>query len=517
MSIAPSRDGTAARVETSRVALAMLGFAAVALFGVLSRPPLPVDETRYLAVAWEMHVTGDWLVPHLNGAVYAHKPPLLFWLINLVWAVFGVSETGARLVGPAFGTAAIGLAGLLARRLWPARPGVAGRAALVLAGFATYAIYAGLVMFDAILTVAVLLGALALTRAGRTPRWWLGLGAALGLGALAKGPVILAHLAPLALTAPLWSALGWRRTLGGALAALGVGLGIVGLWLVPAILAGGPAYRDAVLWTQSAARVGGSLGHGRPWWFFLALLPLIGWPWLWSREVLASLLATGRSDPGARFCRIWLGASLLLFSLIGGKQVHYLLPTLPAIALLVARFAAVERIDLAAAGLLQLALGFAALALAFGLIPGEAAAALARPAWASALVGVMLLVLAFATPLLRGTAMVLPGLALAGLASLAFLIGAPGTICAARPMVEILAAAGASPVGFLGDYRGEFTFAARLTRPLVPFATEKAAMAWLETTPGALLVARPGDITVPPAREVACAGRRYGVWRGGAR
>ena len=107
---------------------AMLGFALVALLGVLTRPPLPIDETRYLAVAWEMHLSGNWIVPHLNGEIYAHKPPLLFWLINLVWAVTGVSETAARLVGPAFGVATIGATALLARRLArPIRPRAVGR------------------------------------------------------------------------------------------------------------------------------------------------------------------------------------------------------------------------------------------------------------------------------------------------------------------------------------------------------------------------------------------------------
>ena len=37
------------------------------------RPPLPVDETRYLAVAWDMWLKGNYLVPHLNGAPYSHK------------------------------------------------------------------------------------------------------------------------------------------------------------------------------------------------------------------------------------------------------------------------------------------------------------------------------------------------------------------------------------------------------------------------------------------------------------
>ena len=36
------------------------------------RPLLPVDETRYLSVAWEMWSRGDFLVPYLNGEPYSH-------------------------------------------------------------------------------------------------------------------------------------------------------------------------------------------------------------------------------------------------------------------------------------------------------------------------------------------------------------------------------------------------------------------------------------------------------------
>ena len=78
-------------VERHGTAVAVAVFLVVALAGILARPLLPVDETRYLAVAWEMRVGGHWLVPRLNGEIYSHKPPLLFWLVNLVWTITGVS------------------------------------------------------------------------------------------------------------------------------------------------------------------------------------------------------------------------------------------------------------------------------------------------------------------------------------------------------------------------------------------------------------------------------------------
>src|SRR5262249_23321086 len=60
-------------------------------------PALPIDETRYLAVAWEMRSGGDWLLLHLNGAPYSDKGPLLFWLANAAWLVAGIHVWIVRL------------------------------------------------------------------------------------------------------------------------------------------------------------------------------------------------------------------------------------------------------------------------------------------------------------------------------------------------------------------------------------------------------------------------------------
>ena len=67
------------------VALAALAaFIVIAVAGVLLRPLIPIDETRYIDVAWEMRLEHSWLLPLKNYGLYTDKPPLLFWLINLV-------------------------------------------------------------------------------------------------------------------------------------------------------------------------------------------------------------------------------------------------------------------------------------------------------------------------------------------------------------------------------------------------------------------------------------------------
>ena len=91
------------------VAVAGALLAAVTITGLMTRPLLAIDETRYAAVALEMLQRDDWLVPHLKGATYSHKPPLLFWLVLAGWKLFGVSAAWARVVGPLAGVAALAL------------------------------------------------------------------------------------------------------------------------------------------------------------------------------------------------------------------------------------------------------------------------------------------------------------------------------------------------------------------------------------------------------------------------
>ncbi|MDO5370977.1 glycosyltransferase family 39 protein [Paracoccus sp. (in: a-proteobacteria)] len=500
-------------------ALALLGFAAVALAGVLLRPALPIDETRYLAVAWEMWARGDWLVPTKNFALYTHKPPLLFWTMNLVWSLTGVSEIAARLVGPGFAVLCLLLTGRLARRLWPDRAEVGASATLALAGMLAFALYGELTMFDAALAAATVGGMLALLRAvhaGRTRNWAL-LGLALALGGLAKGPVILIHLGPALALSPLWSGgrITWRAMARGAGIAIGTGLGLVALWVVPAAVTGGPDHREAILWTQSAGRVTDAFAHARPWWFLLALLPALLFPWIAVPALLRAGARADWRDPGLRLCLVWGGTGLLLFSLISGKQAHYLIPELPAAALVVARLSP-GRFPLRVPALVVAAGALAGIAIAAGLVPLGRAEALLQPRAVPVAACLLALAACLASLRLRGLA---GGavLTLGTVLSLNLLVG----LTATRPLYDThrIAAAIApfQPAGiaFYGQsYHAEFNFAGRLTAPVATPATAADLAAWQAEHPAGVIVARldRDHPDWPPHETIPFRNAPYAVW-----
>lgn len=513
---------------TARSWFAMLLFALVALGGLWLRPLMPVDETRYVAVAWEMFQSGDFFVPTRNFELYTDKPPLLFWGINLLWAIFGVSEFAARIVGPAFALLAIGLTARLARRLWPEAPAMPGRAAWALAGTAVFVFFGGLTTFDAALTVAVLLGMLSLVGVARGGglRSWAGFGAALALGTLAKGPVIFLHLLPAALLLPLWgrdlapggTRIAARRIGAGLALAIGVGLAIVSLWLVPAILQGGEAYREAILWEQSAGRITESFAHSRPFYWFLVTLPLLLFPWAWMPPLWRQAARARWSEPGLRLCLVWSLSALLLFSLIDGKQLHYLVPELPAVALIVARLlpeSGGRGVWLAA---LPVALVGAAFALAgLGVIDTGSVTALLSPKVTLLTVGLGLVAvggMALGAPLLRGGAILSLGLMLC--LGLTMRFTDAYAAYDAREIGRILAGHAGEGVAFGGAarYHAEFNFAARMTEPVALLNDLDAVRAWQAEHPHGVFVSRLERFSLPekPAQVVNFRDRAYGIY-----
>jgi hypothetical protein len=484
------------------------------LAALATRPPIPVDETRYLSVAWEMWHSGQFLVPHLNGEPYSHKPPLLFWLMHLGWAAFGVSDWWARSVAPLFGLGALFLARGVAGRLWPERPAAAAAVPWLLLGSALWTVFSTATMFDLLMAFFTLLGLLGVVIAwqGRPARGFSLLAAAIGLGVLAKGPVILLYTLPAAVLAPWWGGQGpawWRwylavlgAVLGGALLALA--------WALPAAYVGGEAYRQAILWGQTAGRMVESFAHRRELWWYLPLLPVLLFPWLlWPRLWRAlGRLAEGPREMGVRFALAVALPAFLAFSLISGKQVHYLLPLFPAFAWLAARALDVPdlphgRLSNAAVALVPALLGVLLLALPW--LPWRVPWEEPVPGLVG-LAGLLLaaLVMLRVGPSVRRMALVSPAAVL--VLHLGVLpVAAPAYDT--RPLALRVAAwrqAGVE-VAYAGKYHGELSFVARLEAPLATIGTsERAIRAWLAEHPdGKVVTHQSGERPLPEGAEAS--------------
>ena len=58
------------------------------------------DETRYSEVAREMLASHNFIVPHIDGMIFFHKPPVVYWVTCIFMSIFGENTWGARLVNP---------------------------------------------------------------------------------------------------------------------------------------------------------------------------------------------------------------------------------------------------------------------------------------------------------------------------------------------------------------------------------------------------------------------------------
>ncbi len=477
----------------------------LALVALITRPVLPIDETRYLSVAWEMWHGGHFLVPHVNGLPYSHKPPLLFWLIHLGWVLWGVNAFSARMTAPVFGLLGLFLTVHLAGRLWPAQHSVARHAPFVLLGLPLWAVFGTLTMFDLPLAFFVLLGAVGFLMASgeSVVSGWALAGIAMGAGLLTKGPVILLHLLPLGLLAPWWMQSGCRglerwRWYAGLLIALLIALTVALAWALPAADSGGAAYAQAILWHQTAGRMVRSFAHSRPVWWYATLLPLVLFPWcfempLWRR------VRRMRLDPGSRFCLSWALPPLLLLSLVSGKQIHYLIPLLPPVALLFARGMAALPWPAAGRRLWPVAFLFMLAGIALLALPGLPIDAGSLPAMRKGMPIWGLLMLAGGIVLFLWKARTRTAAVAGSCAAVSVFIALIHVgplrrvekaydIAPMSAKISRLQTAGRQIAVWPAKYAGQFQFAGRLTQPLATPKDRTALRKWTKRHPGGYVV-----------------------------
>jgi 4-amino-4-deoxy-L-arabinose transferase-like glycosyltransferase len=347
-------------LERPRAAVALLlGGIAFTLFLQLgSRGLNEPDEGRYAEMGREMLVTGDWLVPRLNGVPHYAKPPWTYWCVAAGLRAAGIHEWGARLPSALAAAATVLVVFAMGRSMAGARAGLFSAAILstTFLFFTAGRLVTPDMMLTAFITLALFCfwrwwqvggGITAPPKVGRA--WLQGFYVALAFAFLDKGPVGLAVAGLTALG--FLAATRGLRDLGKM--CLGRGLATVALIALPWFLLMAwlnPDLFDFYLRGEIHDRLVSGRGRPKAWHYFFLILPVACWPWTFLavpalRRHWARFRAGGPDGCASAFLLAWLALPFALFTLSTSKLPTYVLPLMPPVSLLVGLWLSGERED----------------------------------------------------------------------------------------------------------------------------------------------------------------------------
>ncbi|MGA2274529.1 MAG: glycosyltransferase family 39 protein [Bryobacteraceae bacterium] len=329
------------------------------------------DEPRYASIGREMARSGDWLTPRLWGQPWFEKPPLLYWMTGAAFRLGLGPDLAPRAPVVLCSVAFLVFFWWLLRREFGGS--VAWLAGLIVATSTEWIGFSQVGVTDlpmvAAFTAALLL-ALPWVERGET-RGLTAAGAFLGVAVLAKG------LVPLALAAPLaWPAWKHRSGLARALPRLVLPLVAVCLpWYGLCYFRNGPAFLTEFFLKHHFGRFASDvLQHREPWWFYLPVLAGALLPW--TPVIFATIRRGFYRDPRRLFLLLVVLWGLLLFSASVNKLPGYVLPLVPACAILMAL--GVEETAWAPGLVALCALLLVSFPIAGSMLPGSLLAGLSR-------------------------------------------------------------------------------------------------------------------------------------------
>lgn len=324
-------------------------FAALMLFALIcflpgfnSIPPVDRDEARFAQASKQMIETGDYIDIRFQDGTRYKKPVGIYWMQSAsalatgegagapIWAYRVPSLVGALV--------AVGFTFLIGMRMASVRVGflaALGLSACILLGVEARLAKTDAMLLASILAVQWLLWELYDHQNGLSPKQAVLFWGALAIGVLVKGPIILmvAGLTIIALALQERS-LHWMKGayyLWGSLAFL--------ILVLPWFIAIGlhtdwAFYIDSVGKDMLAKVATGKESHGAPPGTYLGISVATFWPvsiffilslpWIWAE----------RKRKAVRFALSWILPTWIIFELVATKLPHYILPALPAMAVL---------------------------------------------------------------------------------------------------------------------------------------------------------------------------------------
>lgn len=332
-------------------------------YGLGHLPLVGPDEPRYTQVAREMFLRRDLITPTLGGRSWFEKPVLLYWMMMASFKVFGVSEWSARLPSAISGLLTIAACFVIGRRLNEAESAGSSNetfgwwGGFVAATTVGIFVFSRAASFDIVLTMTItwalaffLFYQFSHHRKTR-PSLLLGFYVFVGLSLLAKGLVgIVIPFGVIGLyylflrQRPLkhdWLTLVWG---------IPVTLLVAATWYAPVIWRNGWPFVDQFFIQHHFARyISDKYHHWRPVYYYLQVIPLLALPWtVFLVDGLIQRFKALRHRPGSSglpvpsslsdlmtFVLAWFLFPFLFFSFSSSKLPGYILPLLPAGALIV--------------------------------------------------------------------------------------------------------------------------------------------------------------------------------------
>ena len=310
-------------------------------------PLLGPDEPRYAQIAREMFLSGDYVTPTLGGHTWFEKPSLLYWMIAAAFKIFGVSDWSARFGSAVCGLLTIAAVGFVGREIdKSSSEGFYFWSVLVTASCLGLIVFSRAASFDVVITMTTTwsLAFFLMRELTRRRAFLIGFYAFVGLSLLAKG--LVGVVIPFGVVGvyyllrrawpdrTVWLSLLWGVPLAVAVSAI---------WYGPVIARHGWSFIDEFFIQHHFARyVSNKYHHPQPLYFYPAIILMLTVPWtpFFVEALIKARRWTWRGDDQLSVVRVfslaWLLLTIVFFSFSGSKLPGYVLPALPAAALLIA-------------------------------------------------------------------------------------------------------------------------------------------------------------------------------------
>ena len=363
--------------------LLFLAFILFYFYGLGHLPFIGPDEPRYAQVAREMFLRHDWITPTLGGYLWFEKPALFYWMAIAAFKVFGISEWSARLAGAISGLLTVAAVYWIGKRtersmqIADLRSKISDKTDLrseiskkpnfrseilgnpfgslgfwssFVAGTSSGLIaFSHAASFDIVVTMTIA-WALAFFFAAELEvdpksqrRLLAGFYLAIGVSLLAKG--LVGFVIPFGVIGAYYTLRGKapaRKILTSPMWGIPLALAVAAIWYGPMFWKHGALFFDEFIIKHHFERYAtNKYHHPGPVYYYLVILPILALPW--SAILVDGMLQArkafwrGSDDPLSRlqtFALAWILLPLIFFSLSSSKLPGYLLPVLPAVALL---------------------------------------------------------------------------------------------------------------------------------------------------------------------------------------